>query len=102
MLFKAKPRHGTNIHTSALKLPTTTLPFHGAPQAANDGTLSSFLADKSAKVFIAGHKGMLGSAVHRRLTALGFTNVVGRTRAELDLTCEPAVRSSSTRSGPGT
>ncbi|KAG2607626.1 putative GDP-L-fucose synthase 2 [Panicum virgatum] len=68
------------------------MPSHGAPQqVANDGT-SSFLADKSAKVFLAGHKGMLGSAVHRRLAALGFTNVVGRTRAELDLTCEAAVR----------
>ncbi|RLN13087.1 putative GDP-L-fucose synthase 2 [Panicum miliaceum] len=70
------------------------MPSHGAPQhaaIANDGS-SSFLADKSAKVFLAGHKGMLGSAVHRRLTALGFTNVVGRTRAELDLTCEAAVR----------
>ncbi|KAF8658583.1 hypothetical protein HU200_059044 [Digitaria exilis] len=35
---------------------------------------------------------MLGSAIHRRLTSLGFTNVVGRTRAELDLACEPSVR----------
>lgn len=69
------------------------MPFHGAlqtPNAANGRP--SFLADKSAKVFVAGHKGMLGSAIHRRLTALGFTNVVGRSRAELDLTCEPAVR----------
>ncbi|CAN6177310.1 unnamed protein product [Urochloa humidicola] len=68
------------------------MPSQGAPHAAaNDNGTSSFLADKSAKIFLAGHKGMLGSAVHRRLTALGFTNVVGRTRAELDLTCEPAV-----------
>jgi len=65
------------------------MPSHGAV-ANDDGT--SFLGDKSAKVFLAGHKGMLGSAVHRRLAALGFTNVVGRTRAELDLTCEAAVR----------
>ncbi|CAN6200931.1 unnamed protein product [Urochloa humidicola] len=68
-------------------MPSQAVP-HGA---ANDATSSSFLADKSAKIFLAGHRGMLGSAVHRRLTALGFTNVVGRTRAELDLTCEPAV-----------
>lgn len=72
------------------------MPSHSALQlevpkaAANNGT-SSFLADKSAKVFLAGHKGMLGTAIHRRLAALGFTNIVGRTRAELDLTCEPAV-----------
>uniref|UniRef100_A0A0E0E4J3 GDP-L-fucose synthase n=1 Tax=Oryza meridionalis TaxID=40149 RepID=A0A0E0E4J3_9ORYZ len=51
----------------------------------------SFLGDKSAKVFIAGHRGMVGSAVHRKLDALGFTNVVVRTRAELDLACQPAV-----------
>ncbi|CAL5041634.1 unnamed protein product [Urochloa decumbens] len=69
------------------------MPSQGAPHATanNDDGTPSFLADKSAKIFLAGHKGMLGSAVHRRLTALGFTNVVGRTRAELDLTCEPAV-----------
>ncbi|RCV22110.1 hypothetical protein SEVIR_4G203800v4 [Setaria viridis] len=69
------------------------MPSHGTPPhaTANDGT-ASFLADKSAKVFLAGHRGMLGSAVHRRLTALGFTDIVGRTRAELDLTCEAAVR----------
>ncbi|CAN6193887.1 unnamed protein product [Urochloa humidicola] len=68
------------------------MPSQGAPHAAaNDNGTSSFLTDKSAKIFLAGHKGMLGSAVHRRLTALGFTNIVGRTRAELDLTCEPAV-----------
>nr|CAB3468605.1 unnamed protein product [Digitaria exilis] len=70
------------------------MPSHGAPHASsntNDGT-TSFLADKSAKIFLAGHNGMLGSAIHRRLTSLGFTNVVGRTRAELDLACEPSVR----------
>ncbi|WVZ79154.1 hypothetical protein U9M48_026765 [Paspalum notatum var. saurae] len=70
------------------------MPSHGAPRApkaaANDDG-RSFLADKSAKVFVAGHRGMLGSAIHRRLTALGFTNIVGRTRAELDLACEAAV-----------
>ncbi|RLM55357.1 putative GDP-L-fucose synthase 2 [Panicum miliaceum] len=77
------------------------MPSHEAPHAAtgNDGS-SSFLADKSAKVFLAGHKGMLGSAVHRRLTALGFTNVVGLSRAELDLTCEAAVRKFFDAEGP--
>lgn len=84
------------LYTSAFKRTETlqvTMPSHGAPQAAaNDDGTPSFLADKSAKVFLAGHKGMLGSAVHRRLTSLGFTDIVGRTRAELDLTCEAAVR----------
>jgi GDP-L-fucose synthase len=69
------------------------MPSNGALEAGlkagDDGR--SFLADKSAKVFIAGHRGMVGSAVHRHLAALGFTNIVGRTRAELDLTSQPAV-----------
>ncbi|KAF8687207.1 hypothetical protein HU200_042875 [Digitaria exilis] len=71
------------------------MPSHGAPHASsntNDGTTTSFLTDKSAKIFLAGHNGMLGSAIHRRLTSLGFTNLLGRTRAELDLSCEPSVR----------
>ncbi|CAD6338840.1 unnamed protein product [Miscanthus lutarioriparius] len=46
----------------------------------------SFLADKDAKVFVAGHRGLVGSAIVRRLLSLGFTSVVVRTHAELDLT----------------
>ncbi|KAL6603732.1 hypothetical protein ACP70R_044093 [Stipagrostis hirtigluma subsp. patula] len=68
------------------------MPPHGVALAPNAGDYGvSFLADTSAKVFVAGHSGMVGSAVHRRLAALGFTNIVGRTHAELDLTCQPAV-----------
>ncbi|KAF0902796.1 hypothetical protein E2562_019124 [Oryza meyeriana var. granulata] len=59
---------------------------------ANGDDAMPFLADKSAKVFVAGHRGMVGSAVHQKLTALGFTNVVVRTRAELDLAYQPAVQ----------
>src|ERR1700736_1712954 len=40
---------------------------------------------KSDKVFIAGHGGMVGSAITRALEARGFSNLVKRTRAELDL-----------------
>ncbi|WP_054064142.1 GDP-L-fucose synthase [Pseudomonas asplenii] len=36
-------------------------------------------------VFVAGHKGMVGSAIVRRLQALGYTNIVTRDRAQLDL-----------------
>ncbi|MCP4315961.1 MAG: GDP-L-fucose synthase [Hyphomicrobiales bacterium] len=42
--------------------------------------------DKSAKIFIAGHKGMVGSAIVRQLSAAGYENLVLRSRAELDLT----------------
>jgi len=44
-----------------------------------------------AKIYVAGHRGLVGSAIVRRLTALGRTNVVVRTRAELDLTDAVAV-----------
>ena len=41
---------------------------------------------RSAPTFVAGHQGLVGSAIHRRLRALGFENLVTRSRAELDLT----------------
>jgi GDP-L-fucose synthase len=47
--------------------------------------------ERSAKVFVAGHRGMVGSAIVRRLRAGGFGNVVTRTRAELDLLDQRAV-----------
>ena len=37
------------------------------------------------KIYIAGHRGMVGSAIHRKLVAEGFTNIIYRTSAELDL-----------------
>ena len=37
------------------------------------------------KIYIAGHRGMVGSAIHRALTKLGFTNIITRTSSELDL-----------------
>ncbi len=48
---------------------------------------------KQAKVFLAGHRGLVGSAIHRRLIAEGCENVLVRTRQELDLTDQPAVQS---------
>lgn len=42
--------------------------------------------DRSAKVYVAGHRGMVGSAVVRRLKREGFRDVVVRTSSELDLT----------------
>ena len=47
--------------------------------------------DKNAKIFVSGHRGMVGSAIVRRLQALGFANVVTRSRAELDLLDQRAV-----------
>jgi hypothetical protein len=45
---------------------------------------------RSAPTFIAGHRGLVGSAIYRRLQALGFDNLVTRDHAELDLTDAPA------------
>lgn len=47
--------------------------------------------DKSGKVYIAGHRGMVGSAIKRRLEKAGFTNFVTRTSKELDLRNQQAV-----------
>ena len=47
--------------------------------------------DKNAKIYVAGHRGMVGSAIVRRLTDLGYANVVTRSHAELDLTNQQAV-----------
>lgn len=43
-------------------------------------------------IFVAGHRGMVGSAIVRRLESLGYRNLVTATRAELDLTDQTAVR----------
>jgi GDP-L-fucose synthase len=47
--------------------------------------------DKHAKIYVAGHRGLVGSALMRRLAAGGYDNVVTRTHAELDLTSQAAV-----------
>jgi GDP-L-fucose synthase len=47
--------------------------------------------DKNARIFVAGHRGMVGSALVRKLRASGYDNIVTRTHAELDLTDQAAV-----------
>ena len=44
--------------------------------------------EKNAKIYVAGHRGMVGSAIVRRLQAGGYTNLLTRTRHELDLLCQ--------------
>jgi len=41
--------------------------------------------DKNSKIYIAGHRGMVGSAIYRKLEKEGYTNIVTRTSGELDL-----------------
>jgi len=45
-----------------------------------------------SKIFVAGHRGMVGSAIVRKLRTEGFTRILTRTRTELDLTDRAAVR----------
>lgn len=47
--------------------------------------LNNVVMNSSSKIYIAGHRGMVGSAIHRQLTATGYTNIVTRTSKELDL-----------------
>jgi GDP-L-fucose synthase len=56
--------------------------------------------DKAAKIYVAGHQGMVGSAIERRLSAAGYVNLVSRTHAELDLTCQAAVEQFMQREKP--
>jgi GDP-L-fucose synthase len=48
--------------------------------------------DLNQKIYVAGHRGMVGSAIVRNLQAKGFSNIVTRTHAELDLTNQQAVK----------
>jgi len=46
---------------------------------------------KDAKIYVAGHRGMVGSALIRSLQSKGYSNIVSRTRSELDLLDQQAV-----------
>ncbi|HRJ54158.1 MAG TPA: GDP-L-fucose synthase [Candidatus Thiothrix moscowensis] len=52
----------------------------------------SITMNKDAKIFVTGHRGMVGSALVRRLQAGGYTNILTRTRSELDLLNQAAVQ----------
>lgn len=47
--------------------------------------------EKNAKIYVAGHRGMVGSAIVRKLQSLGYANILTRTHAELDLTRQESV-----------
>lgn len=48
--------------------------------------------EKDSKIYVAGHRGLVGSAIWRVLEAKGYRNLIGRTHAELDLMDQAAVR----------
>ena len=49
-------------------------------------------ADLNQKIYVAGHRGMVGSAIVRNLQAQGYSNIVTRTHAKMDLTDQAAVK----------
>ena len=49
------------------------------------------LISKTTKIYIAGHRGMVGSAIWRALTSKGYTNLIGKTSKELNLTNQQSV-----------
>lgn len=55
---------------------------------------------KDSKIYIAGHKGMVGSAIWRNLEAKGYTNLIGKTLEELDLLNQQAVADFFTQEKP--
>lgn len=57
----------------------------------DDAGLRQSVMEKHSRIFVAGHRGLVGSAICRHLTRHGYTNVIARTRSELDLTIQFAV-----------
>jgi len=53
----------------------------------------SDVVKQNSRLFVAGHRGLVGSAVVRRLEQLGFTNVLTATRDQLDLRDQAAMAS---------
>ncbi len=56
--------------------------------------------DKLSKIYLAGHKGLVGSAIHRKLKELEYANIIVRTHEELDLTRQEQVESFFAREKP--
>ena len=50
------------------------------------------MLDKNTKIYVAGHRGLVGSAIWNNLWQRGYHNLIGRSHAELDLTNQAAVR----------
>ena len=49
------------------------------------------MLSKDSKIYVAGHNGLVGSAIWNNLVQRGYTNLVGRSHRELDLTDQVAV-----------
>ena len=70
------------------------MPVVAASSSVVDGNQVEFVTgvlDRSSRFYVAGHRGLAGSAIWRRLETEGFTDLVGRSSAELDLKDRDAV-----------
>src|SRR6266513_1089274 len=63
--------------------------------------LDNLMIQKSDKIFVAGHRGLVGSAIIRRVESEGFDNLSKRDRSELDLADEEAVQHFFAQEKPG-
>ena len=62
-----------------------------APQTDDKLQTANCKLHKNARIFVAGHRGLVGSAIVRELEKQGATNLITRTRSELDLLDQKAV-----------
>ena len=58
------------------------------------------IMDKKSKIYLAGHRGLVGSALKRKLELKGYSNLIFRTHGELDLTNQQAVNEFFEREKP--
>jgi GDP-L-fucose synthase len=63
----------------------------GGRKTRQNAAMDEPFSDFDSKIYVAGHRGMVGGAIVRQLTARGYRNIVTRTHAELDLTNQAAV-----------
>ena len=68
-----------------------TDPRSNQSRGGQEGQSNPYMV-KSARIFVAGHRGLVGSAILRHLTGAGYANIQTRERRELDLTDQQAVR----------
>jgi GDP-L-fucose synthase len=74
------------LTTRPCRLPTACAP------ALRWVNVEAMEMSRTARIYVAGHRGLVGSAIWRELQRSGFTNLIGRTHAEIDLANEEAVQ----------
>jgi hypothetical protein len=93
MSFRLRPGLGGSVSVSLLGAPCfcSSIITHLKRRSARKITLensdinSGFLMNKEAKIYVAGHRGLVGSAILRQLKREGYENIITRNHQELDL-----------------